>query len=85
MYSDFIFYISKYIDLDLLFCFLFLFVIAFTIFFIAFYLAKKENDILKLAIDKWYSGKHLTKLEEMLFYEYQYYIHKQNKYDIIRI
>lgn len=76
MYSDFIFYISKYIDLDVLFCFSLSVVIAFIIFFIAFYLAKKENDTLKRAIDKWYSRKHLTKREERLFYEYQDYIHK---------
>lgn len=71
LYSDFALYLNKFIDTQALFCFSISVVVAFLIFYIALLSAKRYDKTLRTAIDKWYSGQHLTKREERIFYEYQ--------------
>lgn len=76
MYSDLVFYLCKYIDINILFYFSLSVVIGFVIIGLAFYSVERYDKKLKIVVDKWYSGKHLTKREEKMFYEYQEYREK---------
>ena len=82
MYSDFILYINQFIDKEELTFISLLCLSIFTtliIFAIAVYFGYIYEQTLKTAIDKWYSGKPLTKKEERVFYEYQDFKESRNK------
>ncbi len=82
MYSDFIFYLSKYIDKEeftIISILALSVILAFILYYFILYSVSRYNKILEIAIDKWYSGKPLTKREERIFYEYQEFKESRNK------
>lgn len=82
MYSDFILYLNKYIDKDeftIVFLLAISVILAFIVYYFILYSVDRYQKTLETAIDKWYSGQHLTKREERVFYEYQEYKESRNK------
>lgn len=74
MYSDFIFYLSKYIDKEeftIVSILALSVLLAFILYYFILYSVNRYKETLDQAIDKWYKGQHLTKREERVFYEYQ--------------
>lgn len=83
MYSDFIFYLSKYIDKEeftIVSILALSVLLAFILYYFILYSVSRYKETLDQAIDKWYKGQQLTKREERIFYEYQEFKEsKQNK------